>query len=148
MSIFLINPQLFQAIYGIERIGFNEKEMLTIRRVPTVVSNYQEENGENGDDGEQKEIKGCGQNCLGNCCLPSTHFLLHMGFFYNSLLIDYYAWTVGTFSLFCFAHLASWESVLIFTESCMYIFSITWFQRIRWLNTQHACCVHLFKILG
>lgn len=32
---------------------------LTIKRVPTVVSNYQE-------DGEQL---GCGRNCLGKCCL-------------------------------------------------------------------------------
>jgi hypothetical protein len=31
---------------------------LTIRRVPTVVSNYQE------------DAVGCGRNCLGDCCLP------------------------------------------------------------------------------
>jgi hypothetical protein len=32
---------------------------LTIRRVPTVVSNYQEDGA-----------AGCGRNCLGDCCLP------------------------------------------------------------------------------
>jgi hypothetical protein len=32
---------------------------LTIRRVPTVVSNYQED-----------AAAGCGRNCLGDCCLP------------------------------------------------------------------------------
>ncbi|KAI4988687.1 hypothetical protein ZWY2020_035927 [Hordeum vulgare] len=36
---------------------------LTIKRVPTVVSNYQE------DAGEQPR-GGCGRNCLGHCCLP------------------------------------------------------------------------------
>lgn len=35
--------------------------MLTIKRVPTVVSNYQEDSG---------EPLGCGRNCLGKCCLP------------------------------------------------------------------------------
>lgn len=34
--------------------------MLTIKRVPTVVSNYQEESG---------EPIGCGRKCLGKCCL-------------------------------------------------------------------------------
>ncbi|KAJ0042032.1 hypothetical protein Pint_18606 [Pistacia integerrima] len=37
--------------------------MLTIKRVATVVSNYQE------DCSETVEV-GCGRNCLGNCCLP------------------------------------------------------------------------------
>ena len=35
---------------------------LTIRRVPTVVSNYQED--------ADKPRAGCGRNCLGQCCLP------------------------------------------------------------------------------
>lgn len=35
---------------------------LTIRRVPTVVSNYQED--------ADKPRAGCGRNCLGDCCLP------------------------------------------------------------------------------
>ncbi|CAK7324900.1 unnamed protein product [Dovyalis caffra] len=37
--------------------------MLTIKKVPTVVSNYQEESSEN-------RFEGCGKNCLGKCCLP------------------------------------------------------------------------------
>ncbi|XBI79511.1 hypothetical protein VPH35_088949 [Triticum aestivum] len=36
---------------------------LTIKRVPTVVSNYQEDAGE-------RPRGGCGRNCLGHCCLP------------------------------------------------------------------------------
>ncbi|CAL9094605.1 unnamed protein product [Musa acuminata var. zebrina] len=37
--------------------------MVTIRRVPTVLSTCQEDSGQPG---------GCGRNCLGNCCLPAT----------------------------------------------------------------------------
>ncbi|KAJ6995524.1 hypothetical protein NC653_018105 [Populus alba x Populus x berolinensis] len=37
--------------------------ILTIKKVPTVVSNYQEENSEKG-------FEGCGRNCLGKCCIP------------------------------------------------------------------------------
>lgn len=36
--------------------------MLTIKRVPTVVSNFQ----------EAAEALGCGRNCLGKCCLPGN----------------------------------------------------------------------------
>ncbi|KAK1266241.1 GDP-L-galactose phosphorylase 1 [Acorus gramineus] len=39
--------------------------MLTIKRVPTVLSNYQE------------EIVGCGKNCLGKCCLPVSTLPLY-----------------------------------------------------------------------
>ncbi|GAB4832414.1 Phosphate metabolism transcription protein [Ancistrocladus abbreviatus] len=39
------------------------ERMLTIKRVPTVVSNYQEEDGGSDDN------LGCGRNCLGKCCL-------------------------------------------------------------------------------
>ncbi|XP_068636982.1 GDP-L-galactose phosphorylase 2-like [Aristolochia californica] len=38
--------------------------MLTIKRVPTVVSNYQEDSG-------------CGLNCLGKCCLPVSTLPLY-----------------------------------------------------------------------
>ncbi|KAL5811765.1 hypothetical protein ACOSQ3_026715 [Xanthoceras sorbifolium] len=41
-------------------------DMLTIKRVPTVVSNYQEE-----------EVVGCGRNCLGKCCLPVSKLPLY-----------------------------------------------------------------------
>lgn len=45
--------------------------MLTIKRVPTLVSNYQE------DDASQDNVTlGCGRNCLGKCCLPGTFSLL------------------------------------------------------------------------
>lgn len=52
---------------------FNEefrKMMLRIKRVPTVVSNYQKDEGEEG---------GCGRNCLRSCCLPG-----------NLLIIDFF----------------------------------------------------------
>ncbi|WOL01558.1 GDP-L-galactose phosphorylase 1-like [Canna indica] len=42
--------------------------MLTIKRVPTVVSNYQEDSG---------EPRGCGRNCLGKCCLPVSNLPLY-----------------------------------------------------------------------
>ncbi|KAL6325952.1 hypothetical protein AAG906_038443 [Vitis piasezkii] len=42
--------------------------MLTIKRVPTVVSNYQE---------EASESLGCGRNCLGHCCLPVSKLPLY-----------------------------------------------------------------------
>jgi GDP-L-galactose phosphorylase len=47
-----------------------EEEMevkLTIKRVPTVLSNYQEEGGPGG----------CGRNCLGDCCLPDSKLPLY-----------------------------------------------------------------------
>ncbi|XP_057522801.1 GDP-L-galactose phosphorylase 2-like [Amaranthus tricolor] len=43
-------------------MGILEKS-LTIKRVPTVLSNYQEEDGGAGEN------FGCGRNCLGKCCL-------------------------------------------------------------------------------
>lgn len=39
--------------------------MLTIKRVPTVLSNYQE------------DAAGCGRNCLGDCCLPLSKLPLY-----------------------------------------------------------------------
>ncbi|RLN30061.1 GDP-L-galactose phosphorylase 2-like [Panicum miliaceum] len=42
---------------------------LTIRRVPTVVSNYQED--------ADKPRAGCGRNCLGHCCLPVSKLPLY-----------------------------------------------------------------------
>nr|QPB75026.1 GDP-L-galactose phosphorylase 1 [Allium ampeloprasum]QPB75027.1 GDP-L-galactose phosphorylase 1 [Allium ampeloprasum]QPB75028.1 GDP-L-galactose phosphorylase 1 [Allium ampeloprasum]QPB75029.1 GDP-L-galactose phosphorylase 1 [Allium ampeloprasum]QPB75030.1 GDP-L-galactose phosphorylase 1 [Allium ampeloprasum] len=44
--------------------------MLTIKRVPTVVSNYQE-------DAAAAEPLGCGRNCLGHCCLPVSKLPLY-----------------------------------------------------------------------
>ncbi|OVA01732.1 hypothetical protein BVC80_9071g63 [Macleaya cordata] len=43
--------------------------MLTIKRVPTVVSNYQED--------VAPENVGCGRNCLGKCCLPVSKLPLY-----------------------------------------------------------------------
>jgi GDP-L-galactose phosphorylase len=40
---------------------------LTIKRVPTIVSNYQEDAA--AAAGERPR-GGCGRNCLGDCCLP------------------------------------------------------------------------------
>ncbi|XP_030441061.1 GDP-L-galactose phosphorylase 1-like [Syzygium oleosum] len=54
--------------------------MLTIKRVATVVSNYQEEGGEKDNAAvavEGEEAKGCGRNCLGKCCLPSSDLPLY-----------------------------------------------------------------------
>ncbi|KAJ7964504.1 GDP-L-galactose phosphorylase 1-like [Quillaja saponaria] len=45
--------------------------MLTIKRVSTVVSNYQEEDCE-------KEAFGCGRMCLGKCCLPVSTLPLYL----------------------------------------------------------------------
>ncbi|KAG8051320.1 hypothetical protein GUJ93_ZPchr0009g884 [Zizania palustris] len=42
---------------------------LTIKRVPTVVSNYQEEGRPRG---------GCGRDCLGGCCLPESKLPLYV----------------------------------------------------------------------
>lgn len=51
--------------------------MLRIKRVPTIVSNYQKEEGEEG----ARRGGGCGRNCLNSCCIP--------GFCSNSFLILY-----------------------------------------------------------
>ncbi|KAK3409448.1 hypothetical protein EUGRSUZ_J01579 [Eucalyptus grandis] len=53
--------------------------MLTIKRVATVVSNYQEEGGEkdNAAVAVEGEAKGCGRNCLGKCCLPASDLPLY-----------------------------------------------------------------------
>nr|CAD1818181.1 unnamed protein product [Ananas comosus var. bracteatus] len=73
--------------------------MLTIKRVPTVVSNYQEDTV---DDAGAAEPVGCGRSCLGRCCLPLSKLPLYAfkgdseispnstseGFFFlNSLLL-------------------------------------------------------------
>ncbi|XP_031490552.1 GDP-L-galactose phosphorylase 1-like [Nymphaea colorata] len=42
--------------------------MLTIKRVPTVVSNYQE---------DSQDVAGCGRKCLGKCCLPVSKLPLY-----------------------------------------------------------------------
>ncbi|XP_015899388.3 GDP-L-galactose phosphorylase 1 [Ziziphus jujuba] len=47
--------------------------MLSIRRVPTVVSNYQKDEGEEG----ARRAGGCGRNCLNNCCLPGAKLPLY-----------------------------------------------------------------------
>ncbi|KAL6905502.1 hypothetical protein ACP4OV_003103 [Aristida adscensionis] len=47
---------------------------LTIRRVPTVVSNYQEDPAAAAAD---KPRAGCGRNCLGDCCLPVSKLPLY-----------------------------------------------------------------------
>ncbi|XP_039159948.1 GDP-L-galactose phosphorylase 1 [Eucalyptus grandis] len=53
--------------------------MLTIKRIATVVSNYQEERGEkdNAAVAVEGEAKGCGRNCLGKCCLPASDLPLY-----------------------------------------------------------------------
>lgn len=51
---------------------------LTIKRVPTVLSNYQEEDG-----GSASENIGCGRNCLGKCCLLGIFLFASHRFFCN-----------------------------------------------------------------
>lgn len=45
--------------------------MLRIKRVPTVVSNYQKE------EAEEARVGGCGRNCLRKCCLPGSKLPLY-----------------------------------------------------------------------
>ncbi|KZV44491.1 GDP-L-galactose phosphorylase 1 [Dorcoceras hygrometricum] len=47
--------------------------MLRIKRVPTVVSNYQKEEMEDGS----RHAGGCGRNCLRSCCLPGAKLPLY-----------------------------------------------------------------------
>ncbi|KAK7841707.1 gdp-l-galactose phosphorylase 1 [Quercus suber] len=49
--------------------------VLTIKRIPTVVSNYQEDN--NNDDNNSERALGCTRNCLGKCCLPVSKLPLY-----------------------------------------------------------------------
>lgn len=65
---------------------FASIRMLTIKRVPTVVSNYQQE-----DDSDQGSLLGCGRNCLGQCCLPGMCFLWLIESLCCILLIMYLA---------------------------------------------------------
>lgn len=48
--------------------------MLRIKRVPTVVSNYQKDDGE---EGSRQITGGCGRNCLNKCCLPGSKLPLY-----------------------------------------------------------------------
>ncbi|XP_051141013.1 GDP-L-galactose phosphorylase 1-like [Andrographis paniculata] len=48
---------------------------LTIKRVPTVVSNYQESNASSED--LKTRAQDCGRHCLGNCCLPVSTLPLY-----------------------------------------------------------------------
>ncbi|KAJ4976741.1 hypothetical protein NE237_001847 [Protea cynaroides] len=43
--------------------------MLKIKRVPTLLSNYQQDDDEEGS--------GCGRNCLGNCCIRGMKLPLY-----------------------------------------------------------------------
>nr|GMD90816.1 gdp-L-galactose phosphorylase 1 [Ipomoea batatas] len=47
--------------------------MLRIKRVPTLVSNFQKEEGEEGS----VRGAGCGRNCLRSCCLPGSKLPLY-----------------------------------------------------------------------
>lgn len=52
--------------------------MLSIKRVPTVVSNYQKE----GSD--ESPAEGCGRNCLKSCCIQ--------GWYFRFYVLDFLAW--------------------------------------------------------
>jgi GDP-L-galactose phosphorylase len=47
--------------------------MLRIKRVPTVVSNYQKDEG----DDASRRLGGCGRNCLNKCCIPGAKLPLY-----------------------------------------------------------------------
>lgn len=47
--------------------------MLRIKRVPTIVSNYQKEEG----DGAARPVGGCGRNCLRECCIQGSKLPLY-----------------------------------------------------------------------
>ncbi|KAJ8754897.1 hypothetical protein K2173_015409 [Erythroxylum novogranatense] len=47
--------------------------MLRIKRVPTVVSNYQKEEAEGG----ARRVGGCGRNCLRDCCIQGAKLPLY-----------------------------------------------------------------------
>ncbi|KAA8527004.1 hypothetical protein F0562_008767 [Nyssa sinensis] len=47
--------------------------MLRIKRVPTVVSNYQKDEAEEG----VRQGGGCGRNCLKKCCIPGARLPLY-----------------------------------------------------------------------
>lgn len=47
--------------------------MLRIKRVPTIVSNYQKEEG----DGVARSVGGCGRNCLRDCCIQGSRLPLY-----------------------------------------------------------------------
>ncbi|KAK7276863.1 hypothetical protein RIF29_18009 [Crotalaria pallida] len=49
--------------------------MLRIKRVPTVVSNYQKE--EAGGEAARSSVGGCGRNCLKNCCIREAKLPLY-----------------------------------------------------------------------
>ncbi|KAL3525520.1 hypothetical protein ACH5RR_013892 [Cinchona calisaya] len=53
--------------------------MLTIKKVATVVSNYQEDNNNTNisENAIQSEGRGCFRNCLGKCCLPVSKLPLY-----------------------------------------------------------------------
>ncbi|KAI8534569.1 hypothetical protein RHMOL_Rhmol10G0100500 [Rhododendron molle] len=55
-----------------------EEKMLTMKRVPTVVSNYQEGGGSEDTMIQSQTLTlGCGRNCLGKCCLPVSKLPLY-----------------------------------------------------------------------
>lgn len=60
--------------------------MLRIKRVPTILSNYQKDDADEGGP-----ARGCGRNCLRNCCLPGvwSDASLFINFIYNNLVWNY-----------------------------------------------------------
>ncbi|KAM5555143.1 GDP-L-galactose phosphorylase 2-like [Rosa sericea] len=46
--------------------------MLKIKKVPTVVSNYQKDEADEG-----RRVGGCGRNCLNKCCIPGAKLPLY-----------------------------------------------------------------------
>lgn len=59
------------------------KMMLKIKRVPTVVSNYQKE--EVGE-AAPRTVGGCGRNCLKSCCIQGTICFFYVFFFFVAVV--------------------------------------------------------------
>ncbi|MED6121515.1 Phosphate metabolism transcription protein [Stylosanthes scabra] len=51
--------------------------MLTIKRVATVVSNYQEDDLSDNNNNNKASLA-CGRNCLGSCCLPGSKLPIYL----------------------------------------------------------------------
>nr|ACG75920.1 GDP-L-galactose phosphorylase [Malpighia glabra] len=67
--------------------------MLTVKRVPTVVSNYQKEEGEDGG----RRGGGCGRNCLQKCCIEGAKLPLYAFKRGNKIVSDDWASGDGNF---------------------------------------------------
>lgn len=69
--------------------------MLSIKRVPTVVSNYQKE-----ETGEAAAAGGCGRNCLKSCCIQGGFLWFWFWFFWFECVMQGFNLNIGPRSQF------------------------------------------------